>query len=647
MIIGTAGHIDHGKTSLVKALTGVDADRLKEEKARGMTLDLGYAYLPLGDGFTLGFVDVPGHEKLVHNMLAGATGIDFVLLVVAADDGPMPQTREHVHIVDLLGLDRGAVVLTKIDRVDTERLTAVRAEIAALLGTSSLAGAPVYPLSNQTGAGVASLKAHLEAVARSLVRRRHEGRFRLAVDRAFHLAGAGLVVTGSVHAGTVHKEQQLVVSPLGTSVRVRSIHAQANAAERAHSGERCALNIVGDIAKDDLSRGDWLVDASLHYPTARFDAALRLLASEVRGLEHWTPVHCHLAAADVTGRVALLDCEHLAPGGVALVQITLDRPIGALIGDRFILRDQSAQRTLGGGKVLDPFPPLRGKRQAARLETLRIAVGGDAGAAWRAALERSPGGVDPVRFASAWTMSEAEQAALASEAAVRQCVYVGGRLAFSLAHWQRLQDKALQSLAAAHRDAPALPGLQAEQLRCRTSPALPRAVFGQLTASLIEERRLARTGPWHHLPEHHVSLTEKDRAAFERIVPLLVETPFAPPRVRDIARRLGEDEANVRGLLARATFQAEVILVAHDHYFTRDAVRDLAAIVVAECAAQGAIAAARFRDRIGTGRKLAIQILEYLDRIGLTRRVKDAHQLRREASLELFGLDRPVASETA
>src|SRR2546427_610484 len=306
MIIGTAGHIDHGKTALIKALTGIDADRLKEEKARGITIDLGYAFYPLPHGAVLGFIDVPGHERFVHNMLAGATGIDFVLLVVAADDGVMPQTREHMEIIELLGVKRGAVALTKIDRVES---------------------APVAASPPPAGAA--------------------DGCFRLAVDRCFTLSGSGTVVTGTVFSGSVGVGDHLLVSPPGWEVRVRSIHAQNRAAERGVAGQRCALSLVG-VEKKDIARGDWVLETAVHGPTARFDASLKLPPSAARALRHWTPVHVHLGAAEAMGRVSLLQATGIEPGGSGRAQIVLDRPIGALRGYRFIFSDHDAQQTMQG-----------------------------------------------------------------------------------------------------------------------------------------------------------------------------------------------------------------------------------------------------------------------------------------------------------
>src|SRR6185295_9789638 len=321
MIIGTAGHIDHGKTSLVRALTGVDTDRLKEEKARGISIDLGFAYLPAPDGAVLGFVDVPGHEKFVHNMLAGATGIDFVLLVIAADDGVMPQTREHLAIVDLLGIERGLVALTKIDLVPPSRRAEVANEITQVLDATSLAGTGVVPVSTVTGEGIADLCQKITNAAQSVRARNERGRFRLAVDRSFTLAGTGTVVTGTVLSGAVSVDDQVIVTPSGLEARVRSIHAQNRPAGSGHAGDRCALNLAGDgIAKDVVARGDMISDPVLHAPADRIDATLKLLATETKPVSQWMPVRLHHGAAEIGARVVLLGDGPIPPGREGLVQ---------------------------------------------------------------------------------------------------------------------------------------------------------------------------------------------------------------------------------------------------------------------------------------------------------------------------------------
>jgi selenocysteine-specific elongation factor len=632
MLIGTAGHIDHGKTALVKALTGIDADRLPEEKARGITLDLGYAYTPLSDGEVLGFVDVPGHERLVHNMVAGITGIDFVLLVVAADDGPMPQTREHLQIVDLLGLTRGAVALTKIDAVSAERAQQAAREARALLAGSSLEHAPMFPLSSVSGEGIAVLKTHLECAAREHARSITGGRFRLAVDRCFTLKGAGVVVTGTVHAGEVHAGDELVLSPPGVSVRVRSLHVQDRPAQAGRAGQRCAMNLVAPaFDKTMVQRGHWLVDAALHVPVQRIDVRLRLLASEARALQHWTPVHLHLGAEDVTGRVALLEGDSVAPGDEALAHLVLDRSIGALSRDRFILRDQSASRSIGGGVVIDPFPPLRGRRSAARLRALHGCAGLDPRDALEAALDTQPLGVDLARFDVAWNLSDDEAYLLRQGLSLRTVRTAHASLAFSDAAWRELRDAVLRALHAEHARAPDMIGVGRERLRRLAVPAIASVAYAAALEELLAEGAIAVSGAWLHEPSHQVRLAARDDALWQRLRPLVQAQPWQPPRVRDLARALSIDEGDVRQALRSVARLGSVYPVAHDHYFSVDAVMELAQIVRELDRQPAGATAAELRDRIGTGRKLAIHILEFFDRVGFTRRVGDRHVLRNDA----------------
>jgi selenocysteine-specific elongation factor len=642
MIIGTAGHIDHGKTSLVKALTGVDADRLPEEKARGITLDLGYAYAPLPGGDVLGFVDVPGHEKLVHNMLAGATGIDFVLLVVAADDGPMPQTREHLQILDLLGLSTGAVALTKTDAVSAERLAQAEAEISGLLATSALAAAPVFRVSSVTGEGVEVLRRYLEAESARLPAPSVLGHFRLAIDRCFTLAGVGTVVTGTVFSGTVAVGDALVLSPPGVQTRVRSMHAQNRPAQQGVAGQRCALNLAGEgFDKSRVQRGHWVLAAPVHAPTQRLDVQLRLLPSEARPLAHWTPVHVHLAAAEAMGRVALLEGERLEPGHAALAQLVLDRAIGALHGDRFVIRDQSATRTVGGGTVLDPFSPPRGRRAPARLELLRTWGSETAPESLRASLEQSPFGVDATRFAQSWNLPEREMQALVRAADARLVGSQDALVGFSSKTWTGLEERILASLLAEHARAPEMIGVGRERLRRLAAPGLLRGAFDEAIEELRAQGRIHQSGPWLHAPDHRVTLTPTEDKLWAKVLPLLEEAPFQPPRVRDLAHALQIEEDAMRQLLKRVARTGAAYPVAHDHYFSSDAVTALAEIVRALSSQHGAVSAAEFRDRIGTGRKLAIYILEFFDRVGFTRRVRDSHVLRQPA---LFNQDEPRGS---
>ncbi|AXS78607.1 selenocysteine-specific translation elongation factor [Dechloromonas sp. HYN0024] len=624
MIIGTAGHIDHGKTTLVKALTGVDCDRLKEEKTRGITVDLGYAYTP-----TLGFIDVPGHEKLIHNMLAGATGIDFALLVIAVDDGPMPQTREHLEIIELLGIRRGAVALTKIDLAGADRAKQAGAEIATLLVGTALAAAPVFPVAAVSGEGIAELRAHLEAAAAEQGQRQSAGGFRLAIDRCFTLSGAGTVVTGTAFAGTVKAGDQLLLSPPNKSVRVRSLRVQDAPAESGQAGQRIALALNG-IEKAEVERGQWIVASPLHAPVRRVDARVRVLAGQPV-LKHWTQVHLHLGAEDVPARIALLGANELAPGSEQWAQIALERDIGTLAGDRFILRDASARHTIGGGIVLDIFPPSRRKSSPERLAMLAALADDNPATALQLASDQQAAGIDLTMYALNRNLDATTLAALCQQLNLRQV----GQTAFSPSRWQDLEARLLTALAAEHQRAPDLTGVERDRLRRLTLPTLSRPAFDALLAKPLADGRITQSNAWLHLPEHRVELAAADRELWQVLKPLLDSEPYAPPRVRDVAKAAGIGEDAVRGLFKRMARHGEAWPVAHDHYFTAVAVADLARRVAGLNERDSCARAATLRDEIGGGRKVAIHILEFFDRIGYTRRVRDTHVLR--GTPEQFG----------
>jgi selenocysteine-specific elongation factor len=638
MIIGTAGHIDHGKTTLLKALTGVDCDRLKEEKDRGITVDLGYAYSRIADATDdaasptrmLGFIDVPGHEKLVHNMLAGATGIDFALLVIAADDGPMPQTREHLEIIDLLGIRRGAVALSKIDMVSGERLAEAENEIRTLLAGSALREAPIFPLDALSGHGVMPLRAHLEAVARETGERACKGRFRLAVDRVFTLTGIGTVVTGTALSGRVNTGDPLSLSPSGQSVRVRSLRVQDTPADSGQAGQRIALALSG-IEKSDIRRGMCVLAPELQRPQSRFAVSLNVLSSQPL-LKHWTPIHCHLGAEDIPGRLALLEGDALAPGTSGLAEIILERELSVIAGDPFILRDASARHTLGGGRVLDIFPPARKKRSAERLALLRALAGDDPSAALGLAAEQQAAGIDLDRYAINHNL-EADDLALQCQAHGIKRVADSG---FSASHWQQLGARVLAALGEEHTRHADMPGVERDRLRRLTLPTLPRAAFDALTAELLAAQRIARSGAWLHLPEHRIQLADYDQAMWQLLKPLLDSTPYGPPRVRDVAHATGIAEDTVRTIMKNVARVGLAYPVAHDHYFTAAAVDQLAQRIAGLCASEGVARAASLRDAIGGGRKVAVHILEFFDRIGYTRRVRDNHVLRQAPGTQQF-----------
>jgi selenocysteine-specific elongation factor len=631
MIVGTAGHIDHGKSALVRALTGVDTDRLKEEKARGISIDLGFAYLPLEGGAVLGFVDVPGHERFVRNMLAGASGIDFALLVIAADDGVMPQTREHLAILDLLGVSKGLVVLTKIDLVEPDWRAAVEDDIRATLEGTILTEAPLLAVSSATGEGIEALRAALVEAAREHRPRRAQGRFRLAVDRCFSLSGPGTIVTGSVMSGEVRVGDSVLVSPGGLKARVRSIHAQNQPAERGQVGQRCALNLTGDgVSRHEISRGDVAVDPELNAPTGRIDAELRLLASERRPLRHWTPVRLHHAAVEVAARVALLSDEPVAPGETARVQLVLDHPIAAAVQDRFILRDVSGARTIGGGRFLDLRAPQRRRRTPARLAQLDAQAEPDPAIALAGLLSRWPWHVEITGFARDRALGDPEARKLLAEVAHVRIPGGEGAWLVSPATWSQLSASARVVLAAFHKQQPDLPGLPVERLASALEPKLPKPVALAVVMALVDRGVLTSEAGAVRAPEHKFGLDARDEALWRRIEPMLSGGErFRPPRAIELAPLLKTPEAEVRRVLKALARQQSVVEIAPDHFFRRDTVQEMAAAVAEIAAAQpdGHVSAAQVRDRFDNGRKVAIQILEYFDRRGLTLRRGDLRKI--------------------
>ena len=639
MIIGTAGHIDHGKTSLVRALTGVDTDRLKEEKARGISIDLGFAYLPTADGSVLGFVDVPGHEKFVHNMLAGATGIDFVLLVIAADDGVMPQTREHLAIVDLLGIKRGLVALTKIDLVPPSRRAEVANEITQVLDATGLAGTGIVPVSTVTGEGIDDLRRKITDAAQAVRARNGRGRFRLAVDRSFTLAGTGTVVTGTVLSGTVTVEDQVIVSPSGLKARVRSIHAQSRPAGSGQAGDRCALNLAGDgIAKDVVARGDMICDPALQAPSERVDATLKLLAAETKPISQWMPVRLHHAAAETGARIVLLGDGPIPPGGEGLIQLVLDQPTAAAAGDRFILRDTTAQRTIGGGKFLDLRAPARKRRTPKRLAQLAAHALAEPQAAFSALLEQPPFFVDLSAFARDRALSAEDTSALPERCSAFTLQTANAVLAMSATQWLTLKRALLGILDKFHIEHPDLPGIGLEPLRMQLQRRLPTPGFLSFLQSIAKSGDIALDGAWVRLSKHSVRLTGTDERLWTKMAPLLGgQERFRPPRVRDIAGLLGAREGDVRRLLKLLGRMGKVDEVAQDHFFARSTVAEMFEILidVSSKAADGQFTAAQFRDRLDNGRKVAIQILEFFDRHGVTLRRGDVRRINKHR-IDLF-----------
>jgi len=632
VIVGTAGHIDHGKTSLLQVLTGQTGDRRPQERERGMTIDLGYLYAELQPGAGLtGFIDVPGHEKFTHNMLAGAQGIDLVLLVVAADDGVMLQTREHLAIVELLGIPRALVAITKCDRVEAGRVEEVQRQVLDLLEAGPFVEAPIVPVSSVTGYGVDELRQSLLHTQGEVHERSREGGFRLAIDRAFSVAGAGIVVTGTALSGVVSVEDRLVLGPLGKTVRVRGLHAQNQPAEQAFAGQRVALNISGErLALEQIHRGQWLLSEWLHAPTQRVDIEFQLLPGE-RTFEHFHPVHVHLGTQDVIARVALLEGPRLSPGERMFAQLLINAPVHAVKGDRLILRDSSAQRTLGGGQVLDPFAPARQRRSPERLAQLQALAGHDSlEQALPVLLDHCAGGLDPQQLERQFNRPRADWSLPAN---VRLIDTRQGPVLFNVQRWGQLKFTLLEQLAKLHELEPDQMGPDRDRLRRFSGLALERSTF----ASLLDELRAAgsinASGPWLHLPDHQVRLNAEDQTLWQQMQPLFEQAGFDPPWVRDVAKTLGVDDAVVRLLLRKLARLGLMHQIVRDLFLTDVQLRRMAGVLLHLEQENPQIQVTSFRDALGLGRKRCIQYLEYFDRVGLTRRIGESRVIRADNAL--------------
>ncbi|QOV63947.1 selenocysteine-specific translation elongation factor [Kosakonia pseudosacchari] len=609
MIIATAGHVDHGKTTLIEAITGVNADRLPEEKKRGMTIDLGYAYWPQPDGRVPGFIDVPGHEKFLSNMLAGVGGIDHALLVVACDDGVMAQTREHLAILQLTGNPALTVALTKADRVDEARIADVRAEVQNTLQAFGYPQATLFVTAATEQRGIAELREHLL----QLQERAHpeHQRFRLALDRAFTVKGAGLVVTGTALSGDVRVGDTLWLTGANTPMRVRGLHAQNQPVEHAHAGQRIALNIAGDAEKEALSRGDWLLSQQPDEPTERLIVALQTHVP----LTQWQPLHIHHAASHVTGRVSLLEN--------GLAELVLDTPLWLADNDLLVLRDISARTTLAGARVVTLNSPRRGKRKADYLAWIgELAQAKDDAQALAVHLSR--GAVDLRAFGWARQLSSSGLAALLDNPGF---IRAGDNLlnAPVAARWQR---KLLDTLATYHEQHREEPGPGRERLRRMALPMEDEALVLTLIELMRESGDIHSHHGWLHLPEHKAGFSDEQAPLWQRTAPLFGDEPWW---VRDLAREIGVDEQVMRGLLRQAAQQGLITAIVKDRYYRNDRIVTFASMIRDLDEARGSTSAADFRDTLNVGRKLAIQILEYFDRIGFTRRRGNDHILRDKA----------------
>lgn len=627
VIIGTAGHIDHGKTSLVRALTGIDADRLKEEKQRGITIDIGFASLDVGD-VHFGFVDVPGHERFVKNMLAGAHGVDLVILVIAADESVMPQTREHFDICRMLGVRAGLVALTKADMVDSELLELAHAEVEEFVEGSFLEGAPIVAVSSTTGLGIEDLKAAFVRLASAVPERRTDLPFRLPIDRAFTMRGFGTVVTGTLIAGEVATGDTLELQPGGRRVKVRGVQVHSHQSERAFAGQRTAINLQG-VELEDVERGQVLIPVGRFQATSMVDVRLQVLSGAPRPLEHRARIRFHHGTSESLGRVVLLGRDALEAGGEAIVQIRLESPVLAAPGDRFIVRSYSPQATIGGGVILDALALKHRQSDTQALVWLEHLEAGDERERIRLRLERAGvRGISLLDLAAQTGLTDhtitEQMAALVRE---KRAVEAAASLWFDAGAAVALRDSVLATLKAFHKRDPLAPGMSVEELRSVLFSQSPVDIFRTVTAELMAADKIVRDRDVFVLAGRGSALSPEDQAGKASVESLLGSVGLEALQLGDVAARAGLPEPKAKKYCDLLTRDGKLVRLG-DLLYHRTVLDDLKTRVQARKAVDSALDIAAFRELTGgLSRKYTIPLLEWLDRERVTRRVGDKREI--------------------
>jgi selenocysteine-specific elongation factor len=628
VIVGTAGHIDHGKSALVLALTGTDPDRWEEEKRRGITIDLGFAHLDLGADLRIGFIDVPGHERFVKNMLAGVGGIDIVLLVVAADESIKPQTREHFDICRLLGIRQGLIVVTKADLVERDVLDLVRLEVQEFVAGSFLDGAPILAVSARTGEGLEELKQELRRLSLELPPKPADLPFRLPIDRSFVMKGFGAVVTGTLVAGTVEKEAEVEIFPLGRRVRVRGIEVYNAPADRATAGQRTALNLAGVEAKQ-IRRGMVLAPPGLFQPSVRLDCTLTLLPN-ARPLRNRAQVHFHCGTAETLTTVVLLDGKELAPGATGLVQLRLTEPGLFVPGDRFIVRQLSPVTTIGGGSVLDNQPSKHRLGDAATLESLRVLEHGEPGARLELLVQQA-GEATLAALAARTGWRPADVLRVAKSLETRNRLRLLGQppnLFTHREHFEQLATRIVEHLERFHAADPLVGGLAKEELRSRLGNGAERSLpsptlLNALLQSLAAQGRVDVHGDTVRVGGRQIRLSPEELAARDQISAAFQKAGLAVPSAREVLEKLPVDRARAEKLLKILLKENVLHKVREDLIFHQSALGELRGILARRKAQNSRLSVADFKELTGLTRKYAIPLLEYLDRERVTRREGD------------------------
>lgn len=629
-IIGTAGHIDHGKTSLIKALTGQDTDRLKEEKERGISIDLGFARLDLPDGTSTGVVDVPGHERFIKNMLAGAHGIDLVLFTVAADDGVMPQTEEHLDIVHLLGVKSALFAITKADLVPAARIAEVEEEIDILTLGTALENSPKIAVSSVTGQGIAELKERIGQILKRIDKPAPGGYFRLPVDRAFVLQGHGVVVTGTALSGEIKTGEQVRCLPGNHSFRVRSLQVHGKPVDSAGWGQRVAMNLTGP-ERSDITRGHVICDEKISQTTDRFDAYVEVRPAARKGIKNHQRVRVHLGTAERLGKITILgEATKIEPKQSSYCQITLTEPLLALRTDHFILRDETAQRTVAGGLVVNPWAQ-RHKRGEADLQTrLKALHHGDLAELTAAFVEDSEAFALPIDSIYQFLnlREDAIRGGIDGMKSLRAVSAEGEKLYTTELKWRRLGERILTQLKDFHAAHPLVPGMDMEEMRGKLAYELTPKFFRVVVDLLTQEKTLSREENLVRLASYQVKLSGAEKILMDKIRKILGAEPLAPPDLKEIEKQAGVTRSRLNELLRILEREGSVVRVTAEMYFLTGAIDRLRTMLIQYLIDKGEMPASAFRDLIGSSRKYTIPLLEYFDREGLTVRIGDLRRLK-------------------
>ena len=630
VILGTAGHIDHGKTSLVKALTGVDTDRLKEEKERGITIELGFTFLDLPSGIRLGIIDVPGHEKFVKHMVGGVWGIDLVALVIAADEGVMPQTREHLDICKLLGVKKGLVVLTKVDLVDGDLLELVKEEVSEIVQDTFLRGAPILSVSSVTGQGIPQLASTLDHLSQGIEGRPADGLFRLPIDRVFTMKGFGTVVTGTMISGSLSLGETVQILPSGTEGKVRNLQVYNRSVERAVAGERTAVNLQG-IETSAIERGDVLIRPNTLRPTQLIEAYLEYLPDAPRPLKHRTKARFHIGTALTHASVFLLDREELSPGEGGFVQLRLERPVVALPQDRFVIRGSAAIQTVGGGTILDSHPDKHRRFSPSVIADLSLLKDGTNEQALRQHIRHSGmGGITLEDLSNRVEVSPGEiQANIRKMAEKGDLLFIDPEKlkVIEKGQYQGLRELVLAQLGEFHRRFPMKSGLSKEELRTKLPPEVDIKLFQILINQLIQSKEVVLEKDKLRLPVHQISSAD-EKGLVKRVEASVLKGGLQPPSPKELSEEWSEREEEVRAIFEHLTHEGVLVKIKGEIYVHRVSFENLKEELVAYLKSHQEITTPQFKEMTRASRKYAIPLIEYFDQSKLTLRIGEKRVLR-------------------